>query len=246
MASMSGAEGVGAPPSLETVLRLQAWLSPSYPLGAYSFSAGLETAAAERLVRGGSGLRDWIETTLAHGAGWSDAVFLAGAWRAARGADAAALAEVAALAAAFAPNQERASETQALGAAFLKVSAAAHPWPAPIAGAPFAAAAQAALGPAPAYPVALGVWAAAFGAPAALTVGLFLQSVAANLISAAARLSLTGQTEGQTILSALGPRIAALADAAAAAPLEAAGGATLIGDIAGMRHETQEVRLFQS
>lgn len=242
----------------EAALRVQAWLSPAYPIGAFSFSGGLEAAAAEGLAPGAPDLAAWIETSLVQGPGWSDAVFLAAAWRATRAGDRAALAEAAALAAAFAPGRERLLETKALGAAFVKISAAAYPWPAPTdpsapsSGSPFSAApfspaeAAAALGPEPAYPIALGAWAAAFETPLRPLLALFLHSLAANLISAGIRLSLTGQSEGQTMAAAMIPLVQATAARAASAPLDAVGGAFWTGDIAGLRHETLPVRLFRT
>src|SRR5690242_437373 len=83
----------------ETALyRLMTWLSPSYPVGAFSYSHGLEYAIEAALVRDGDGLAEWIATVLEAGAGVSDGALLAAAWSAAKVRDDAALDEVAALA----------------------------------------------------------------------------------------------------------------------------------------------------
>lgn len=211
----------------DAVLKLAAWLSPGYPVGAFAYSYGLETAVAEGAVSDAASLGSWVADCLAHGGGRTDAILLAHAYRA---EDDEAVAEIAALAAALAPAKERLGETEALGAAFAEVTEAA--W-------------GGGGGPAP-YPVAVARAAAAHDAPLALAVRLYLQAFAANLISAGVRLIPLGQTEGQRALAALAPLIEGTASEALAADLGDLGGAAILSDIAAMRHETQEVRLFRS
>ena len=61
---------------------LAAWFSPGYPVGAYSYSHGLEWAVEAGWVTGRAGLAAWTADLLAHGAGRTDALLLAAAWRA--------------------------------------------------------------------------------------------------------------------------------------------------------------------
>src|SRR6185436_17327633 len=70
-----------------TLARLMTWLSPAFPVGGYSYSHGLEWVIEAGGVRDAAGLGDWIEDILAHGAGRSDVIFLAEAWRAVAGSD---------------------------------------------------------------------------------------------------------------------------------------------------------------
>ena len=56
------------------LLRLLTWLSPSYPVGAYSFSHGLEWAVEVGLVHDRASLQEWLADILGSGGGWSDAV----------------------------------------------------------------------------------------------------------------------------------------------------------------------------
>ena len=223
-------------------MRMQAWLSPAFPIGAFSYSGGLEAAAAAGEATGVATLRDWLETYLELGPGWTDAVFLSLAARHARAGEWAELAEVSALAKVFAPGAERRLETRAQGAAFLKAARAAHPWPDPAG----QEQAEAALGAEPAYPSVFGAWAGGHGAAAQAATALYLHAMLGNLISAGARLGLIGQTDGQILLAELGPPAARLAEAAVSAAPEAIGGAMIRGDLATMRHETQTVRLFRS
>jgi urease accessory protein len=67
------------------LLRLQSWLSPAFPIGAFSYSHGLEWAVEEGSVRDRAALVDWLDADLRHGAGRLDGVLFAAAWRVVRG-----------------------------------------------------------------------------------------------------------------------------------------------------------------
>ena len=219
--------------------RLMTWLSPAYPIGAFSYSGGLEFAVESGDVRDAASLRAWLATILAHGGGASDAVLFVHAHRAIGANDDAALRTVAELAAAFVPSRERHLETTAQGRAFVAATRAAWPcealdrlaaaWDGPVA-----------------YPVAVAVACAGHGIALLSALPAFLQAVAANLVSAGVRLIPLGQTDGQRVLAALEPVIAAAAERALATALDDIGSATFRADIAGMKHETQYTRLFRS
>jgi urease accessory protein len=97
-----------------------------------------------------------------------------------------------------------------------------------------------------AYPVAVAVTAAGHDIHLGPALHAFLHAAIANLISAGVRLIPLGQTDGQRVLAALEPVIAAAAVRAMATPLDGVGGAVFRADIASMRHETQYTRLFRS
>ena len=218
--------------------RLMLWLSPAYPVGGFSYSHGLEWTVEAGKVRDAATLGDWIEDILRYGAGRSDAIFLAEAWRAVSGGDERRLAEVAELAAAFTSSAERRLETLAQGAAFLAATRAV--WPSP------ALECLAVVAPEIAYPVAVGGCAAAHGLPLAPTTHAFVQALAANLVSAGVRLIPLGQTDGLRVLARLEPLLPPLVAGTLAAKLDDIGGASVMADIASMRHETQYTRLFRS
>lgn len=203
---------------------LTAWFSPGYPVGAYSYSHGLEWAVDTGAVADAAGLADWVADVVAEGAGRTDAILLAHAMTAADPAP------VAALAAALAPSSERQLETMAQGAAFARVTAAAY---------------RIAVDPLP-YPVAVGVAARALGLPVGPTACLFVGAFAANLVSAGVRLVPVGQTDGQRILADLMPLVARVAADAVTRGLDEVGGATVAADLASMLHETQYSRLYRS
>src|SRR3954468_21510930 len=71
--------------------RLLAWLSPSFPTGAFSYSHGLEAAAASGAIHSRATLQSWIAAIVAQGSGRMDADILRDAYRAALAEDGAAL-----------------------------------------------------------------------------------------------------------------------------------------------------------
>src|ERR1700683_103635 len=110
--------------------RLMAWLSPAYPVGAFSYSGGIEWAVEAGDIEDAETLRAWLAVMLGEGGGFCDAVFFAHAHRATAAQDDTALRAVAELAAAFVPSKERFLETTAQGGAFLEATRAAWSCPA--------------------------------------------------------------------------------------------------------------------
>ena len=224
---------------LSALYRLLTWLSPSFPVGGFSYSSGIEWAVEAGDVADAASLREWLAAMLAEGAGFCDGVFLAQSHRAVEAADDAALREVAELAAAFVPSRERQLETSTQGRAFIEIARAAwdcdgldH--------------AIAQCGSAVVYPVAVGIVSAAHGIPLMPSLHAFLHSLTTNWISAGARLIPLGQTDSQRILAALEYVVTATARRAVAARLDDLGSATFRADLASLRHETQYTRLFRS
>jgi urease accessory protein len=219
--------------------RLMAWLSPAYPVGAFSYSSGIEWAVETGDIRDADGLRSWLAVIISQGGGFCDGVFFVHAHHSVTGNDAAALRTVAELAAAFAPSKERHLETTAQGEAFLAATRAA--WPC----AALDMLAESWSGPV-AYPVAVGVTAAGHGISLDASLQAYQHAVAANLISAGVRLIPLGQNDGQRVLAALEPVVAAAAQRALGASLDEIGSAALRADLATLRHEAQYTRLFRS
>jgi urease accessory protein len=219
--------------------RLMAWLSPAYPIGAFSYSSGLEWAVEAGDITDAETLRRWLAVMIGEGSGFCDAAFFIHAYRTSAAKDNAALRTVAELAAAFAPSRERVLETTAQGRAFVDATRAAWPCAA-------LDALEAAWQGSIALPVAVGVACAGHGIPCEQALQAFLQALTANWISAGIRLIPLGQTDGQRVLAALEASVAAAAQRALATPLDEIGSCTFRADIASMRHETQYTRLFRS
>jgi urease accessory protein len=218
--------------------RLMTWLSPSFPVGAFSYSSGIEWAVEAGDITDAASLRDWLAVMLGEGSGFCDAVFLAQAHRAASAQDEASLREIAELAAALVPSRERQLETSTQGRAFIEIARSA--WACD--GLDGMVAACGVI----VYPIAVGVVSAAHAVPLAPAMHAFLHAVLSNWISAGARLVPLGQTDSQRILASLEADVAATAKRALEASLDDLGSATFRADLASLRHETQYTRLFRS
>ncbi len=205
---------------LAALQRLFAWLSPAFPVGGFAYSHGIEQAIADGWLTGPDEVRDWIADILRHGAGRNDAILLAHAWR---GED------VAELALALSGCAERRRETAEQGASFARIASAVE-----------------GVLPAAPYPVALGIAAARAGVPLAETLAIFLQAFASNLITACVKSVPIGPTEGQRILSALMPLIRRIASDAQAATLDDLGTCAFRSDLAAIRHETLQPRIYRT
>jgi urease accessory protein len=219
--------------------RLMTWLSPAFPVGAFSYSSGIEWAVEAGDITDAASLRDWLTAMLSEGSGFCDAVFLAQAHRAASAQDKAGLHEIAELASAFVPSRERQLETSTQGRAFIEIARSA--WACGGLDGMVAA-----CGGPVVYPIAVGLVSAAHAIPVASTMHAFLHAVVSNWISAGARLVPLGQTDSQRILASLEADVVSTAKRALEASLDDLGSATFRADLASLRHETQYTRLFRS
>jgi urease accessory protein len=207
------------------LLTLVQWLSPAFPTGAFACSHGLETAIAAGRLATPAQVQDWLETLIAHGSGWQDAVLLAQGLG--PDADLDALTDTAR---ALAASAERWIETRDQGAAF--AATVAH----------VGGTAQ----PARPLPLAVAQAARPLDVPPAETLTLYLHAFATNLVTIAVRAVPLGQTQGQAILAALGPLILDTATRAATASLDDLATSAFASDLAAMAHETLQPRLYRT
>ena len=158
--------------------------------------------------------------------------------RAVAAGDVGALAEANRRGIAFRATAEIRLETTAQGDAFLKTYCAAwgdsflDRW--------------AEFGEPVCYPAAVGAVMARAGIPLEWALVGYLQTMAANLVSAGLRLGIIGQTDGQRILAALEPVIVSASAAALTRDPDCFGTASFAVELASMAHETQYTRLFRS
>jgi urease accessory protein len=223
--------------------RLMSWLTPGFPVGAYSHSSGLEWAVEQNLVTSGAALAGWIRQVVTAGAMRSDAVLFTYSYRAAAEHNEMRLLEIAELAAALHPGRERRFESLSQGAAFRRIARAAAP-----------CAALHMLDSiednAVCYPVAVGVVASGHGIALPFALTAFLHAAASNLVSAGQRLIPIGQTDAQIVINELERSICATAEWASQVtdpdPLDVIHSSTLMADFASLAHETQHTRLFRT
>jgi urease accessory protein len=220
-------------------LRLMAWLSPGYPVGAYAYSHGLEWAVEAGDIRDEGSLLDWLGDVCTYGSLRNDLILARQAHRAAQAENGDTLAALNDLALALAPSRELHLETRQQGRSFLDATLGA--WPC----ASLSALARHLSGPV-AYPVAVGASAGAHGLAPEPTLAAYGLAFIQNLVSAALRAAPVGQTAGTRIIAALAPRLTALATETKDADLNALGAATIRLDLGSFRHETQYSRIFRS
>jgi urease accessory protein len=216
--------------------RLMSWMSPSFPVGAFSYSHGLEMAVESARVTTGQEATVWIEDILRHGSGLLDGAALAAAYRAWPDAD--ALGHNTELARAMSATRELRLEATAQGNAFWKICA--DVWPAGEGNA-----ATGRPGDIP-HAVAVGWYAAAHCIPLGDVMTAYLHAFAANLVSAVVRLVPLGQTDGQRCMHALETAVMETGAIALETELEDVRTSCVLSDICSMNHETQRTRLFRS
>jgi len=205
------------------LLTLSQWLSPAFPVGAFTYSHGLEAAFQAGWLGDADGLRAWLTDLMTDGSARSDALLVAAAFHGDP-------AEVDEIARAFAASAERLRETEEQGRAFGAVLG--RVWGADLAGLT--------------YPVALGAAVAREGLDLGLALELYLQSFLTNLTQAAQRLAPIGQSAAQAIIRDLAPLVAATAAEVVDGDLAGLASCAFLSDIAAMRHETQASRIFRS
>jgi len=223
-------------------LRLQAWLSPIFPTGSYSYSHGLEWAVEAGSVHDRASLVDWLSADLRYGSGRNEAIFFREAWTCAVLGDRSGLLEIAELAAAFRGTSEFALESAQQASACR--STLSQVWPDflldEIAGALAGRCISLSLA------VVLGIRCASQEIPLVLGLSAFLQSYVANLVTAGVRLIPLGQTDGQAAIAALEDTVLATSADPATTAIHDLGSAAFMVDLASMAHETQYTRLFRS
>jgi len=202
---------------------LQAWFSPAFPTGAFSYSHGMETAVQDGLITDAASLTSWISCLLAHGSGRNDALFIKAAYEGDEEANALCLALCA--------GKERWQETLELGQAFCRVVNASY---------------NTGLPDGLAYPIAVGRAAHKAGLDLSATLQSYLQAFAATLISVGVRIIPIGQQAGQDCLVSLYPVIEEVSAEAAAASLDGLGSAAVLSDLMAVKHEISVPRIYRT
>lgn len=216
--------------SLQSLIRLQTWLSPSFPTGAFSYSHGLEAAISNGLVSNKQELSEWLSNLLNNGPGWNDAVLLAESWRRAHEWD--EIQNVVELSLALSFSAERYLETTAQGNAFML---AAEPWvifDQTVENYPL--------------PVAVGIVSSRMDVALDASLTTYLHAYVSNQVQAALRLMKLGQQGAVELLSELENTIIATSKDAECSSLDDLGSSTVIADIAAMQHEVMHSRIFRS
>ncbi len=201
---------------------LQNWFSPAFPIGAFSYSHGLETAIHEGVVSDWQTLRSWISYLLKHGSAHNDIIFIKAAYE---------REDVNTLCLSLSAGWERHQETKELGRAFASIVRQTCELNVP---------------DGLAYPVAVGMAAQQMGINLRKTLLAYLQGFCANVISVAVRSVPIGQIEGQLCLMDLMHSIEEVCEAGLQKSLSELGGFALASDIYSLKHEMAEQRIYRT
>ncbi|MCR4300957.1 MAG: urease accessory protein UreF [Sulfuricaulis sp.] len=217
--------------------RLLQLASPQLPVGAYSYSEGLEYAVHAGWVHDARGLHGWLRHGLLDGAAQLEAAVLVRVYDAWRRDDLARVRYWDEWLAATREGEELRHQSLDMGRALLRLLKDLEP-PLPHAAQLFAASCN--------FATAFGIAAAHWDIEREDAVTAYLQSWAANLICAGVKLIPLGQTAGQQLLWDLQEDVAHAAQTAQRIVDEDLGVSNWGYALASMAHETQYSRLFRS
>jgi urease accessory protein len=222
-----------------TLLSLLQLASPALPVGAYSYSDGLETLVESGAIANPKSLKLWLEQELRYGAIRLEAAVMVRAYRSVENSNTEALGYWNAWLTAAKESAELRSQSLQMGNSLMRLLLDLQPQQklqdlATAAGSPCN------------YAIAFGIGAANWQIDITSAVLGYLHSWAANLIGAGVKLIPLGQTTGQQLLLELATNI----------PLATQEILTLEDDnlsscgwglaLFSMAHETQYTRLFRS
>ncbi len=226
--------------------RLMSWMSPAFPVGAYSYSHGIEYAFEAGDVTDAFGLQTWIEGILKFGSARLDGILFKAGWQAVNCRDEDLMVWAIETSAILRATKELALENAAQGAAFIETIK--NSWPQD--GLARFTDLQEQLNRPTAYPVAVGVATSLSHIDLDQALVAFLHGFICNLVSAGVRMIPLGQTAGQKILSSLQNQVLLAAKGISDRPMDDLkaniGSAAVMVDWSSMRHETQYTRIFRS
>ena len=206
--------------------KVMAWLSPSFPLGAFAYSHGLEFEISEGNVSTSEELYEWLKDILRFGSVWNDLVLFCNSYK----TDVNSLNELSDIAKAFAQSKERYYETIEMGNAFSKIISSIEG--VYLKGMPL--------------PIIMGYIAKIENVSLSYILPLYAHSFISNLISVSIRLLPLGQTDAQKLLFSLFPIIDDVSKEALKSNIGDMRNKCVLADLASMKHETLKVRLFKS
>ena len=218
------------------LIRLLQLTSPALPVGAYTYSQGLEWAAEAGTVKDEATALAWIGDCLEFGIARFEAVYLAHMLAAWTQSDTARLALLDEEFIASRESAELRAETAQMGYSLARLLTDLGVFPT----------ASLATFSQPSFPLAWSCAASSWGVPVQDAIAGYLWAWAENQVMAAVKAVPLGQTAGQRMLMALGQRIPALAETAAVAGLDTTHNYLPAFAIACSCHETQYTRLFRS
>lgn len=219
------------------LLRLLQLSSPALPVGAYSYSEGLETLVQREQIQDDRSLEHWLVQELQHGAIHVEAALLLRVYDAALELDVGQLSYWNQWLSAFRETEELREQSWQMGRSLVRLCRDLHPE---------AAALLAECGEPCNFVVAFAVAAAGWHIDRRSALLGYLHSWVSNLVNAGVRLVPLGQTQGQQLLLRLYPVLEQAANAVETLSDDELQSCSWGWTIASMAHETLYSRLFRS
>ena len=225
-----------------SLLNLMNWLSPSFPVGGYAYSHGIEFAVEDGRIKNEQQLVSWVEAALVQGSGRTDGLLFVEAWHATTENDLDRLRYTIELGHVWRSTSEMALENKAQGQAFFDTVKQTQKIPKLKKIYDLIDSEKREL----ASSVAVAIISAALEVPLKQALLAYYFSFSANLISAGVRLIPLGQIAGQSCIESLKTIVENTTVAAIEGDFNKLGSSAPIIDWALMKHETQYSRLFRS
>ena len=211
--------------------------SPALPVGAYSYSEGLEMLVENGAIANHENLKHWLEAELRYGAIRLEAAVMVRAAQSVTIGDVEALCRWNMWLSAARETQELRNSSWQMGRSLIQLLGKLQPQILPIANA---------VGNPCNYAIAFGIATAHWQINIQAALLGYLHSWASNLITAGVKLIPLGQTAGQQLLLELQPLFSAAAVEIMALEDDDLGCCSWGLSLASMQHETQYTRLFRS
>ena len=206
----------------ESLQILQTWFSPSFPVGSFSYSHGLEAMINDKLLKCKDDILNYLKCILKHGTGKNDIILIKHTYQGEELND---------LALSLCPTKERKIETIEMGNAFRKVLGDSWNYKIP---------------ENTAYPISVGKAARHFNIPLNLTIISYLQSFASNLINVCVKHIPIGQKVGQDCIIQTYDVIREIEKESENLKLEDLGGICFNSDIYSIKHENLKTRIYKT
>ena len=201
---------------------LQTWFSPSFPIGSYSFSHGLEAMIEDKLIVNKKNIQDYLKCMAFYGTCKNDVILIKYSYLGNELND---------LAFSLCASKERKIESLEMGNAFRKILKDSWSYELPNN---------------TAYPICIGKAANFFQVPLNLTIISFLQSFLSNLVNVCVKHIPIGQKIGQDCILYSHKLIKKVLGKSKNYSLDDIGGICFNSDIYSIKHETLKTRVYKT
>ncbi|MFP6778946.1 MAG: urease accessory UreF family protein [Alphaproteobacteria bacterium] len=218
---------------------LLTWFSPSFPIGAYAYSHGLEYAIESKTINNISDLENWLSDFLNYGTCYNDGILISSAYDAVINNNIKELEKIALIAKAFKPTKEISLESNQQGISFAQTLSAS------LKSKKFDSLINS-INKNISYVTVVACAGAVCSINKIDLLNSYFHAFISNLVSAALRLMSIGQTDSQILILKFKKEVELLTNKILLYTIDDMGSSVFIGDWSSAKHEKQYSRLFRS